>query len=195
MVSVVDWASHEPYIRYAKLWVAHAPRMPGTFSPPPRVSDPDMHHGTCLTHVPWCMPGSLTSGIFWGRWRGKRSRHSRCMRNPQFCVSGKKSIAYLITKLWFVTNYSVVWSNNINCVIWATKSVWCQSQLGAQQKEYIQAVVSLYYSRQRVLRDMMEGISLLIGVDKQNPTGQIITRYTLSVMIRVVLVAGCQISI
>ena len=26
----------------------------------PRVSDPDMHHGTCLTHVPWCMSGSLT---------------------------------------------------------------------------------------------------------------------------------------
>ena len=21
--------------------------MPGTFSPPPQVSDPDMHHGTC----------------------------------------------------------------------------------------------------------------------------------------------------
>ena len=24
------------------------------------VSDPDMHHGTCVTHVPWCMSGSLT---------------------------------------------------------------------------------------------------------------------------------------
>ena len=28
----------------------------------PQVSDPDMHHGTCVTHVPWCMSGSLTSG-------------------------------------------------------------------------------------------------------------------------------------
>ena len=45
--------------------------MLGTFPPPPRVSDPDMHHGTCLTHVPWCMPGSLTSGFLWSRWRGK----------------------------------------------------------------------------------------------------------------------------
>ena len=36
--------------------------MPGTFSLPPRVSDPDMHHGTCVMHVPWCMPGSLTGG-------------------------------------------------------------------------------------------------------------------------------------
>ena len=27
------------------------------------VSDPDMHHGTCVTHVPWCMSGSLTRGV------------------------------------------------------------------------------------------------------------------------------------
>ena len=26
----------------------------------PLVSDPGMHHGTCVTHVPWCMTGSLT---------------------------------------------------------------------------------------------------------------------------------------
>ena len=25
----------------------------------PLVSDPGMHHGTCVTHVPWCMSGSL----------------------------------------------------------------------------------------------------------------------------------------
>ena len=28
----------------------------------PLVSDPGMHHGTCITHVPWCMSGSLTHG-------------------------------------------------------------------------------------------------------------------------------------
>ena len=60
-----------PLARYAKLWGAHAPGMPGTFSPSPQVSDPDMHHGTCVTHVPWCMPGSLTSGFLWNRRRGK----------------------------------------------------------------------------------------------------------------------------
>ena len=26
------------------------------------VSDPGMHHGTCSTHVPWCISGSLTRG-------------------------------------------------------------------------------------------------------------------------------------
>ena len=60
--------------------------MPGTFPPPQPVSDPDMHHGTCVTHVPWCIPGCF----LWSRWQGKRSRHSRRMRNPQFCVSGKR---------------------------------------------------------------------------------------------------------
>ena len=56
----------------------------------PQVSDPDMHHGTCVTHVPWCMPGLLTSGFLWSWWQGKRSRHSRRMRNPRFHVSGKR---------------------------------------------------------------------------------------------------------
>ena len=28
----------------------------------PLVSDPGMHHCTCVKHVPWCMSGSLTCG-------------------------------------------------------------------------------------------------------------------------------------
>ena len=64
------------------------------FFPPQRVSVPNMHHGTCVTYVPWCMPGSLTSDFVWSRWRGKRSRHTRCMRNPQFYVSGMRPILH-----------------------------------------------------------------------------------------------------
>ena len=71
---------------------AHAP---GTFSPPPRFSDPDMHHGICATHVPWCMSGSLTSGFLSSRWRGKRFQHSRRMRNPHFYVSGKRPMGVI----------------------------------------------------------------------------------------------------
>ena len=55
-----------------------------------------MHHDTCVTHVPWCMPGSLTSVFRWGRWRGKRSRHSRRMCNPQFYLSGKRPLKNLL---------------------------------------------------------------------------------------------------
>ena len=84
---------HGPLTRYANLRVAHTPGMPGTFSPPPRLSDPYMRHGTCVTHVPRCMLGSLTSGFLWSGWQGKRSRHSRRMRNPQFSVSDKRPIS------------------------------------------------------------------------------------------------------
>ena len=87
-----NWSRDGPLTRNAKLRFAHALGIPGTFFPPLGVSDPDMHFDTCVTHVPWCMPGSLTSGFLWSRLRGKRSRHSRCMRNPQFCLSGKRPV-------------------------------------------------------------------------------------------------------
>ena len=53
--------AHGPLAGYVKLRVAHALGMPGTFSPSLRVSDPDIHHGTCVRHVSWCMPGLPTS--------------------------------------------------------------------------------------------------------------------------------------
>ena len=81
----------------AKLRVAHAPGMPETFFAPPRVSDPDMQCGTCVTHVPWCKSGSLTSCFFLRRWRGKRSRHSWRMRKPQ--------ITYLVRGTWPKTRH------------------------------------------------------------------------------------------
>ena len=72
-----------PFTRYVTLRVAHAPRMPGVFSPLLLVSDPDMHHGTCVTHVPGYMPESLTSHFLW-------SRHTRRVRNPHSYISGKR---------------------------------------------------------------------------------------------------------
>ena len=95
---------HGPLDRYVKLRVVHAPGMPGKLSPPPWVSHPDLQNGTCVTHVLGCMPGSLTSGFLWSRWRGKRSRHSRRMRNKHFYVSGKRptaetAIVYIYVKM------------------------------------------------------------------------------------------------
>ena len=88
-------AVHGSLVKYVNLRIAHAPGMPGTFSPPPRVSDPDMHHGTCVAHVPRCMLGSLTSGFIWSWGREKCSRHTRRMRNLQFHLSGKRPMACL----------------------------------------------------------------------------------------------------
>ena len=75
-----------PLARYVILLVAHAPGMPGKFH----------RHRWLAIHT--CIMGSLTSGFLWSRWRGKRSRYSRHMRNPLFYVSGKRPIP---------------WSNNI----------------------------------------------------------------------------------
>ena len=74
---------HGPLARYVKLRVAHEPGMPGKLSLPPQVSDPDMHNGTCVAHMPRCMSGSLTSVFLGSRWR-----------NSQFNVSGKRSMAH-----------------------------------------------------------------------------------------------------
>ena len=103
--SLFSWKlrSHGPLARYVKLWFAHASEMPGTFSPPPSVSNPDMHHGTCVAHVPWSMTGSLTNGFRWSRWRGKRSRHSRRMRNPQLYVFGKRPISKNLIKIYIAS--------------------------------------------------------------------------------------------
>ena len=116
-VCMKAWASCQYNARYVKFGVAHAP---GMSSPPPRVSDPDMHHGTCVTHVQWCMPGLLTSGFRWSQWLGKRSWHSRHMRNPQFYVSGKRPIEI---ELW--CNYSV-----------GASDVCCRGDLSVNIKGY-----------------------------------------------------------
>ena len=69
---ILLWQSqrkHGPLARYVQLWVAHAPGMPFTFSTPPWVSDPDIHYGTYVTHLPWWMLRSLISDFLRNRWR------------------------------------------------------------------------------------------------------------------------------
>ena len=107
LTNATIWKQHGPLAKYVKLGVAHAPGMPGAFSPPSRsVAIP-----ACVTHVPWCMPGSLTSGFFWTWWRGKRSRHSWRMRNPQFYVSGKRSIE-LRYLCWELVGWELIMTHN-----------------------------------------------------------------------------------
>ena len=88
--SIMTLQLHGPLTRYVKLRVAHAPGMPGTFSPPQtsketvgsrsRHASRQVRHARAVMHVRIANP----------RWWGKRSRHSRCMRNPQVYVSGKR---------------------------------------------------------------------------------------------------------
>ena len=75
------------------------------------VSDPGMHHGTCVMHEPWCMSGSLTRG----------SRHSRRMRNPQFYVSGKRPM--LIYLLGIIS--SVIYDYHCSITMVTHKLCYC----------------------------------------------------------------------
>ena len=79
-----------------------------------------MHHGTCVTHVPWCMSGSLTR-----QWCGKCPRHSRRMRNSRFYVSGKRSMKFCVFLLMnsidgqMLFKLSLQWRHNgrHNCLL------------------------------------------------------------------------------
>ena len=55
----------------------------------PLVSDPGMHHGTCVTHVPWCMSGSLTSGCNY-------------LSLPEICASDIKIYIYISSRPWWL---------------------------------------------------------------------------------------------
>ena len=61
----LPWASYQIHNKFAGCACAGNA---GNVSPRRRlqrkqlVGDPGMPHGTCVTHVPWCMSGSLTRG-------------------------------------------------------------------------------------------------------------------------------------
>ena len=90
------------------------------FQRKPLVSDPGMHHGTCVTRVPWCMLGSLTCGD------GKRSRHSRSMRtrNSAYLARGPyghrpKSVIYrycLVKRPPMMTSSEMHNDNRFSCL-------------------------------------------------------------------------------
>ena len=103
----LGWPLYEFLARYVKLWVMHAQGMRVTLFPPPRVSDPDMHDGRCVTQVSWCIPGSPASDFLWSRWQGKRCRHSRRMHvQRQFYVSGKRPTGLLCSTNLFCRHVS-----------------------------------------------------------------------------------------
>ena len=89
------WLNNGPLTRNVKLRVVHVPGMAGTFSAPPQVSDPDMHHGTCGTHVLWCMPESLTGAFLWSRQENVPIIPGACAtRNFTYLVRGPLSVAW-----------------------------------------------------------------------------------------------------
>ena len=104
---------------------------------------------TVNTLMSCCMPGSLTSGFLWSRWRGKRSRHSWPMRSPQFCVSGKRPIARLSP--WCHVVFIMATDLKI-CKFAVTQHHWCIDTIstGTQSTQW-----------QKIPRDLLNDVKPL----------------------------------
>ena len=100
----------------------------------PLVSDPGMQHGTCVTHVPWCMAGSPTRGG--GK---KRSRHYQRMRIPQYYVSGKRPMR---TKCVSVMVYQRKWNKQM-CPMGNNSCSWCLPLTDAKAHYVYEMVILL----------------------------------------------------
>ena len=88
--------------RYTKLRVAQGPGMPECLplqrlQRKPQVSNPGMHHGTCVTHVPWCMSGSFTRG---GGEKFPGIPDASATRNFTNLVRGPWNETEMIKSLW-----------------------------------------------------------------------------------------------
>ena len=147
--TVWNYPHDGPLARYVKLQVVHVRGMLGTFSPPPQVSDPGMHHGTCMTHVPWCMPGSLTSGFLWSQWREKNV-------SGIFGACANRKFTYLARYPWYAAKscqYPCEWALLLKgiCISNSTPQGKHNSQLICINKIIIQLCRLKFLSERIVL--------------------------------------------
>ena len=90
-------------------------------------------------------------GIANPRWRGKRSRHSRRMHNPQFYVSGKRPMAVyhqvIIYEWFFVDKFSMCIQKfaDLDTSTWASEQLRHSGAFSLQQTKFL-VVVSGYLS-------------------------------------------------
>ena len=86
-----------------------------------------MHHGTCVTHIPWCMLGSITSGFPWSRWQGK------CPSIPGACATS--DLTYLLRAPYGGINHFTsvlrpmldiirIFLQEWNCVLYIVEVYW-----------------------------------------------------------------------
>ena len=75
---------HWPLIKYLKLRVTHALGMTGRFSRAPTSKETTSYRSRLASRLVRHARAVMHVGIANPRWQGKRSRHSRRMRNPQF---------------------------------------------------------------------------------------------------------------
>ena len=88
--------SHRPVRRNVKLWVAHVPGIPVTFPPPSTSKETASSRSRHASRHVRDARAVMHVGIANLRWRGKRSRHSRRMRNLQCYLSDRRSMVVTV---------------------------------------------------------------------------------------------------
>ena len=77
------------------------------------VSDPGMYHGTCVTHVPWCMSGSPTGGG-----GEKVPGIPGACANHYFTYLARGPWNNIPGRLFWYSQFPVIWSFNWPFIIW-----------------------------------------------------------------------------
>ena len=91
-----------------------------------------MHHNTYVTHVPWCMPGSLTSGFFWSRRRGKTF--------PAFPAHAQP----VILRIWQEAHSTgTTWKRFPHCWYCLRRTVWLP--LGSPHERPVMGVFGVFF--------------------------------------------------
>ena len=85
----------------------------------PSISDPGMYHVTCVTHVPWCMSGSLTRG---GGENVPGISGAFATRNFTYLVRGPYAITYHI-----LAHPSCPNNPRCHCIVYCS---WCSCHRG-----------------------------------------------------------------
>ena len=122
----LSWASYQ-IRKISGMFPRHQlhTKPPRTAPGKPLVSDGGMHHGTCVTHMPWCISGSLTR-------RGRETVPGipGACTNPIFDVSGKRSIWLLVCIGSLPTGclqHHRLWPHNCDCWYrWCSKLIQLQ---------------------------------------------------------------------
>ena len=96
----------------------------------PPVSYPGMHHGTCVTHVPWCMSGSVT-----------RHGGENVPGIPGACAT--LNFTYLARGSW-LADPNIVWGiPHLHCILGDLNAFWGQAATGANFHLYFSKWQSL----------------------------------------------------
>ena len=121
------------------------------FQRKPLVSDPGMHQGMCVTHVLWCMPGSLTRG---GRENVPGILGACATHNFTYLVRGPwQSLYWMVTmtKRWLefeiICHIFLIRSNTlgVSCPLSRVGSVTCWNRKHAISYTFNKLVVGVIW--------------------------------------------------